>query len=92
MQVQSAAALACASSGGNLAAMGTLLARLGHTVHLCTSAGGTLRSLRHTFLTISSGSAGEPEGRAVAGTLVHLLDLTCTHRLAGRLPPLPHPN
>lgn len=60
--ITSAAAMAAAASGGDLLGMAQTLARLGYSVKLCSSSGGTLRSLKHSFLTATRPSAfgGEP--------------------------------
>jgi uncharacterized protein (TIGR01615 family) len=54
--------MAAAASNGDLLGMAQKLARLGYSTKLCSSSGGTLRSLKHSFLTASRPSAfgGEP--------------------------------
>jgi hypothetical protein len=55
--ITSAAAMAAAASNGDLLGMAQKLARLGYSTKLCSSSGGTLRSLKHSFLTASRPSA-----------------------------------
>ena len=50
--------------GSDLEAVARTLARLGYSVELCTSAGGSLHSLKHTFITAARHAAGAPHGES----------------------------
>ena len=50
--------------GSDLEAVARTLARLGYSVKLCASAGGSLHSLKHTFITAARHAAAAPHGES----------------------------
>jgi hypothetical protein len=80
MQVYSAAQLATQASDGSLEVAARMLARLGFSVRLSSSAGGSLRSLKHSFITATRNTTLRGEASAcqpcISCTLVGF-DQTC---------------
>ncbi|EFN59389.1 expressed protein [Chlorella variabilis] len=88
----SAVMMATQAGGGSLDATAQVLARLGYTVKLSSSAGGTLRSLKHTFLTATRNTFinGEPAEWIIDPSFASAFAVACpTPRFAHILEAVP---
>ncbi|EFN59388.1 hypothetical protein CHLNCDRAFT_137872 [Chlorella variabilis] len=91
--VCSAVVMAAQASSSSLEATAQMLARLGYTVRLHTSAGGSIYQLKHTYITAARNTAsGEPAEWIIDPSFASAFAVACPTpryaRILGAVPPV----